>query len=136
MSTELADALQAALNTGHTLAELEATLLVSADTDDRIAGAWLYAWAYDAIRPRRGDLAARVRIVADELRLGDARDPRRRARLQRHRRWRTAPSGNRRGRDGSYASTQLRPSTSALITAPPRRLAWGPHLEPSSPNYA
>ncbi len=42
------------------LSELEATFLASGDTDDRIAAVWLYAWAYDAIRRRRDDLAERV----------------------------------------------------------------------------
>jgi len=60
MSSDLADALQAALDDGCSLAELEATLLADGDTDDQIAAAWLYAWAYDALRPRRDSLAARI----------------------------------------------------------------------------
>ncbi len=60
MSWELTQTLQAALDDGCSLSELEATLLAGGDTDDRIAAAWLYAWAYDAIRPRRDDLAERI----------------------------------------------------------------------------
>ena len=59
MSSDLAQALQAALDDGCSLAELEATLLADGDSDDQIAAAWLYAWAYDAIRPRHDELAAR-----------------------------------------------------------------------------
>jgi hypothetical protein len=42
------------------LSELEAAFLAGGDTDDRIAAAWRYAWAYDAIRPERDRLAERV----------------------------------------------------------------------------
>ena len=62
MSFDLVHALQAALDDGCSLAQLEATLLNDADTEDRIAAAWLYAWAYDEIRPPRDDLAARITI--------------------------------------------------------------------------
>lgn len=67
MSLELAEALGIALDHGCSLAELEATLLARAAADDEIAGAWLYAWAYRAIRPPRDDLAARItnRVVRD-----------------------------------------------------------------------
>ena len=47
--------------------------MASGDTDDRIAAAWLYVWACDAIRPRRDDLAERVSR-------GDTRDQARKAR--------------------------------------------------------
>ena len=60
MSFDLAGALQAALDDGCSLAELEDSLLAGADTDDQLAAAWLFAWAYDAIRPRPDDLAARI----------------------------------------------------------------------------
>ena len=60
MSVDLLHALRAALDDGCSLAQLETTLLNDADTDDRTAAAWLYAWAYDEIRPPRGDLAARI----------------------------------------------------------------------------
>ncbi len=60
MSVDLVHALRAALDGGCSLAQLEATLLNDADTEDRIAAAWLYAWAYDEIRPPRDDLAARI----------------------------------------------------------------------------
>jgi hypothetical protein len=60
MSFDLAGALQAALDDGCSLAELEASLLAGADTDDQLAAAWLFAWANDAIRPRPDDLAARI----------------------------------------------------------------------------
>ena len=60
MSYELTQTLQAALDDGCSLSDLEATFLARGDTDDRIAAAWLYAWAYDAIRPRRDDLAERI----------------------------------------------------------------------------
>jgi hypothetical protein len=60
MSFDLAQALGAALDGGCSLAELETTLLAGADSDDQIAAAWLYAWAYDAICPTRVELAARI----------------------------------------------------------------------------
>ena len=60
MSSELADAVRVALDDGCSLADLEVTLLARRDTEDQIAAAWLYAWAYDAIRPPRDELAARV----------------------------------------------------------------------------
>ncbi len=42
-----------------TLAERPA-LLARSDTDDQLAAEWLYAWAYNALRPRRDSLAARI----------------------------------------------------------------------------
>lgn len=60
MSFELAETLRAALDRGYSLAELEASLLARADNDDQLAAGWLFAWAYDAVRPRRDDLAARI----------------------------------------------------------------------------
>jgi hypothetical protein len=60
MSFDLAETLRAALDDGCLLAKLEATLLARAEMDDQIAAAWLYAWAYDAVRPPRDDLAARI----------------------------------------------------------------------------
>jgi hypothetical protein len=60
MSRDLAEALQAALDDGCSLAELEATLLARGDIGDQIDAAWLYAWSYDALRPRRDSLAARI----------------------------------------------------------------------------
>lgn len=63
MSFDLAQALGAALDGGCSLAELETTLLAGADSDDQIAAAWLYAWAYDAICPTRVELAARTRVT-------------------------------------------------------------------------
>ena len=123
MSTELVDALQAALNVGHTFSELETSVLDRADTDDRIAAAWLYAWAYDAIRPRRGDLAARLRTVSDQPSLPrDARDPRRRQRLLRHGFSCAAPSRDWHDRDGSHASIQRRsPSAPTAHQSPTAR---------------
>jgi hypothetical protein len=60
MSLDLVETVRAALDGGCSLVEVEAAFLAGADTDDEIAAAWLYAWAYDAIRPPRDDLAARV----------------------------------------------------------------------------
>ena len=60
MTFNLVHALATALDDGCSLDELEATLLKGSDTDDRIAAAWLYAWAYDEIRPPHDDLAARI----------------------------------------------------------------------------
>jgi hypothetical protein len=57
MSSELARALRSALDGGTSLAELEATLLSGGGTTEEIDAAWLYAWAYDALRPPRDDLA-------------------------------------------------------------------------------
>src|SRR5450755_2989501 len=36
-----------------TLAERATPLLARGDAEDQIAAAWLYAWAYNALRPRR-----------------------------------------------------------------------------------
>jgi hypothetical protein len=60
MSFDLAGALQATLDDGCSLPELEDSLLAVADTDYQLAAAWPFAWAYDAIRPRPDDLAARI----------------------------------------------------------------------------
>jgi len=59
MSSELARALRSALDGGTSLAELETTLLTGGGTTDEIDAAWLYAWAYDALRPPRDDLTTR-----------------------------------------------------------------------------
>lgn len=69
MTFNLVHALATALDDGCSLDELEATLLKGSDTDDRIAAAWLYAWAYDEIRPPHDDLAARIAIGIPHLRL-------------------------------------------------------------------
>jgi hypothetical protein len=82
MTFNLIHALATALDDGCSLDELETTLLKGSDTDDRIAAAWLYAWAYDEIRPPRDDLAARITSGTPHLRLPcdpshptEARDP-------------------------------------------------------------
>ena len=92
--------------------------MASADTDDRIAAAELYAWAYDAIRRRRDDLAARVSRgdtrdqaregrpilgVASDRCVPAARSPRARATAA------TVTAGS--------SSTPHRGTTSPLITA-------------------
>ena len=76
MSFELVHALRAALDDGCSLAELEAKLLNGCDTEDRLAAAWLYAWAYDELRPPRDGLAARITSGA-----GAAQAPKRRVGL-------------------------------------------------------
>jgi hypothetical protein len=43
-----------------TPAERATPLLARDDAEDQIAAAWLYAWAYNALRPRRDSLAARI----------------------------------------------------------------------------
>ena len=43
-----------------TLAERATPLLARGDAEDQIAAAWLYAWAFNALRPRRDSLAARI----------------------------------------------------------------------------
>ena len=60
MSLELVDMLWAVLDDGCSRSELEATLLTRSETSDQIAAAWLNEWAYDAIRPQRDNLAARI----------------------------------------------------------------------------
>ncbi|HYB29555.1 MAG TPA: hypothetical protein VEF89_23290 [Solirubrobacteraceae bacterium] len=60
MSFELAKELQAALRDGSGLADLEALLLARGESPDEIAAAWLYAWAYEALRPWPDDLAAQI----------------------------------------------------------------------------
>jgi hypothetical protein len=56
----LARVVQDALDEGCSLAQLEHTLLADSDTADDVAAAWLYAWAYSAIRPSGDVLAARI----------------------------------------------------------------------------
>ena len=56
----LVQEVRAALDQGRSLAQLERTLLADGDAVDEVAAAWLYAWAYDAVRPSRDHLAARV----------------------------------------------------------------------------
>jgi hypothetical protein len=51
---------QEAIDGGCSLAQLELTLLADGDTADDVAAAWLYAWAYDAVRPSSDGLAARI----------------------------------------------------------------------------
>ena len=60
MNSELAQALRSALDGGTSLAELETTLLTGDGTTEEIDAAWLYAWAYDALRPPRDDLTTRI----------------------------------------------------------------------------
>jgi hypothetical protein len=61
MSLDVAAAVRVALNDGRSLAELEATVLAGADPNGEVAAAaWLYAWAYDALRPTVDPLAARI----------------------------------------------------------------------------
>ena len=69
MTFNLIHALATALDDGCSLDQLEATLLKGSDTDDRIAAAWLYAWAHDEIRPPHDDLAARITSGTRHLRL-------------------------------------------------------------------
>jgi hypothetical protein len=69
MSLDLAAAVRAALNDGRSLAELEATVLAGADPNgEATAAAWLYAWAYDGLRPTVDPLAARIASRANVLR--------------------------------------------------------------------
>jgi hypothetical protein len=61
MSLDVAAAVRVALNDGRSLAELESTVLAGADPNGEVAAAaWLYAWAYDALRPTVDPLAARI----------------------------------------------------------------------------
>ena len=59
MNSGLARALRSALDGGTSLAELETTLLTGGGTTEEIDAAWLYAWAYDDLRPPRDDLTTR-----------------------------------------------------------------------------
>lgn len=59
MNSELAQALRSALDGGTSLAELETTLLTGGGATEEIDAAWLYAWAYDDLRPPRDDLTTR-----------------------------------------------------------------------------
>lgn len=64
----LARVVKEAIDGGCSLAQLELTLLADSDTADDVAAAWLYAWAYDAVRPSSGALVAG--IADDEWRGG------------------------------------------------------------------
>jgi hypothetical protein len=55
-------------------------LLARGDAEDQIADAWLYAWSYNALRPRRDRLAARITDGANPIISYTARDPRSRDR--------------------------------------------------------
>jgi hypothetical protein len=55
---------QEAIDDGFSLAELERTVLADGDTADEVAAAWLYAWAYDAVRPTENRLATRTEYGA------------------------------------------------------------------------
>ena len=59
MNSELAQALRSALDGGTSLTELETTLMAGGGTTEEIDAAWLYAWAYDDLRPPRDDLTTR-----------------------------------------------------------------------------
>jgi len=59
-SPPLVRVVREALDGGCSLAELERTLLADGDTADEVAAAWLYAWAYGAVRPCPEGLAARI----------------------------------------------------------------------------
>jgi len=60
MSHELPEALPLVLDHGWSVGELDAAPPARTDTDAQIATAWLFAWAYESIRPRRDNLAARI----------------------------------------------------------------------------
>ena len=57
---DLVEEVRAELEQGRSLAQLERTLLADGDAVDEVAAAWLYAWAYDAMRPMIDRLAGRV----------------------------------------------------------------------------
>ena len=68
MNSGLAQALRSALDGGTSLAELETTLLTGGGTTEEIDAAWLYAWAYDALRPPHDDLTRNLRHRPPPLR--------------------------------------------------------------------
>jgi hypothetical protein len=51
---------RAALDEGVSLKQLEDTLLAGSYIGDDVAAAWLFAWAYEAVRPSSDRLAQRV----------------------------------------------------------------------------
>ena len=59
-AVDLVEEVRAELEQGRSLAQLERTLLADGDAVDEVAAAWLYAWAYDAMRPMIDRLAGRV----------------------------------------------------------------------------
>jgi hypothetical protein len=61
----LVQVVEQAIDGGCSLGQLEQTLLADGDTvadvaADDMAAVWLYAWAYDAVRPAGHDLAAQI----------------------------------------------------------------------------
>lgn len=56
----LVNEVRTALDEGVSLTQLEDTLLAGGDVADDVAAAWLYAWAYEAVRPSSDRLAKRV----------------------------------------------------------------------------
>jgi len=60
LNAPLTRVVRKALDDGCSLAELERTLLADGDTADEVAAAWLYAWAYGAVRPCPEGLATRI----------------------------------------------------------------------------
>ena len=59
-AVDLVEEVRAELEQGRSLAQLERTLLADGDAADEVAAAWLYAWAYGAMRPMIDRLAGRV----------------------------------------------------------------------------
>jgi hypothetical protein len=56
-NSSLVRRVQEAIDGGSSLAELEQTLLADSNTADEVAAAWLFAWAYEAVRPAEHGLA-------------------------------------------------------------------------------
>jgi hypothetical protein len=86
---------------GITLVERATPLLARDDAEDQIAAAWLYAWAYNALRPRRDSLAARITDGANPDHLLHSAQPAIPRSTGRSRRSQASRSSGRRARDAS-----------------------------------
>lgn len=58
--SRLVEVVQEAIDGGCSLAQLEQTLVADGVDADDMAAVWLYAWAYDAVRPSSDGLVARI----------------------------------------------------------------------------
>jgi hypothetical protein len=108
-----------------TLAERATPLLPRDDAEDQIAAAWLYAWAYNALRARRDSLAARITDGANPDHLLHSARPAIPRSTGRSRRSQASRSSGRRARDASSIPIATRATTAGERS--PTKLDPGRH---------
>ena len=107
------------------LAERATPLLARGDAEDQIAAAWLYAWAYNALRPRRDSLAARITDGANPDHLLHSARPAIPRSTGGSRRSQASRSSGRRARDASSIPIATRATTAGERS--PTKLDPGRH---------